>query len=85
MDRCLGISGRKSGRDALTKINQNGDSRSGTPKPGITKKRKAEKGGENAGPKKKTKMDEDVGDAGDAGDTGAKEQGRRVEAEAEDE
>ncbi|MCJ1369282.1 hypothetical protein MMC20_000492 [Loxospora ochrophaea] len=44
LDRCLGISGRQSGRDALTKMNSGTprDSRAGTPKP-MAKKRKLEK------------------------------------------
>ena len=61
MDRCLGLSGRQSSKNAMTKLNTGTprDSRSGTPKPTIVKKRKLEKGSdddtEEGTPQKKKK------------------------------
>ena len=65
LDKCMGISGRQSSKNALSKMNTGTprDSRATTPKPQLpnTKKRKAEKGtddesGEDAMKKKKKKL-----------------------------
>ena len=62
MDRCLGLSARQSSKNAMTKLNTGTprDSRSGTPKPSILKKRKLEKGSdddtEEGTPQKKKKF-----------------------------
>ena len=62
MDRCLGLSARQSSKNAMTKLNTGTprDSRAGTPKPSMTKKRKLEKGSdddtEEGTPHKKKKI-----------------------------